>query len=168
MVVTGTAVVVADCNVVVVLPDDERTAVVVAVTGTETGDVTTDVAGDDAIVVCVEAAVVVEGATVVAGAVVVVVTGASTIERVREVESSSRNWCVRPSAVSVHVPVDTAVSAPVEALTVQTDVVEEEYVTPWPAGSVDPETTGNVVTPDRCNGVEPYDQEVGVLSDCDA
>lgn len=143
---------------------------------------TTGVVAPGAVVVCDDATVVVvaggtavdvvdEGAAtvvVVAGATVVVVAGASTIESVRFVESASLSRWVGADALRVQVPVDTAVSAPVEAFTVHTEVVVEEYVTPWPAGSVDAVVTGNVVTPVRCNGVDPYDHAVGVLSDCEA
>jgi hypothetical protein len=117
-----------------------------------------------------EATVVVDAATVVVVEVVtvVVVAGASTMERVRDVESASLRRWVSAEALSVQVPVDTAVSAPVEEFTVQTDVALDVYVTPCPAGSVDPEVTGNVVFPVRCNGVEPYDHVVGVFSDCEA
>ena len=134
-----------------------------------------DVVCDDATVVVVAwgtaVDVVGEGAAtvvVVAGATVVVVAGASTIESVRLVESASLRRWLGADALRVHVPVDTAVSAPVDAFTVHTEVVDDEYVTPWPAGSVDAVVTGKVVTPVRCNGVEPYDHVVGVFIDCDA
>lgn len=144
---------------------------------------TTGVAALGADVVCDDATIVVvtwgtavdvveeEGAAtvvVVAGATVVVVAGASTIESVRLVESASLRRWLGADALRVHVPVDTAVSEPVEEFTVHTEVVDDEYVTPWPAGSVDAVVTGNVVTPVRCNGVEPYDHVVGVFIDCDA
>ena len=101
--------------------------------------------------------VVVAGATVVVvtGVTVVVVAGASTMENDSDLESASRRRWVGAEALRVQVPVETAVSAPVEGFTVQTEVVLDVYVTPWPAGSVDPEVTGTVVVPVRCSGVEP-------------
>lgn len=128
--------------------------------GATTGLVTTGAAVDcDAATVEVgaEATVVVDAATVVVvtGATVVVVAGASTMENDSDLVSASRRRWVGAEALRVQVPVETAVSAPVEGFTVQTEVVLDVYVTPWPAGSVDPEVTGNVVVPVRCSGVEP-------------
>lgn len=164
MVVVGATVVVVAATVGTVAPL-EATVVAGATSsvdpaGATTGLVTTGAAVDcDAATVEVgaEATVVVDAATVVVvtGATVVVVAGASTMENDSDLVSASRRRWVGAEALRVQVPVETAVSAPVEGFTVQTEVVLDVYVTPWPAGSVDPEVTGNVVVPVRCSGVEP-------------
>jgi hypothetical protein len=163
-VVVGATVVVVAATVGTVAPL-EATVVAGATSsvdpaGATTGLVTTGAAVDcDAATVEVgaEATVVVDAATVVVvtGATVVVVAGASTMENDSDLVSASRRRWVGAEALRVQVPVETAVSAPVEGFTVQTEVVLDVYVTPWPAGSVDPEVTGNVVVPVRCSGVEP-------------
>lgn len=164
MVVVGATVVVVAATVGTVAPL-EATVVAGATSsvdpaGATTGLVTTGAAVDcDAATVEVgaEATVVVDAVTVVVvtGATVVVVAGASTMENDSDLVSASRRRWVGAEALRVQVPVETAVSAPVEGFTVQTEVVLDVYVTPWPAGSVDPEVTGNVVVPVRCSGVEP-------------
>jgi hypothetical protein len=143
----------------------EATVVAGATSSVDPAGATTGLVTTGAAVVCdaatvevgAEATVVVDAATVVVvtGATVVVVAGASTMENDSDLVSASRRRWVGAEALRVQVPVETAVSAPVEGFTVQTEVVLDVYVTPWPAGSVDPEVTGNVVVPVRCSGVEP-------------
>ena len=116
-----------------------------------------------------ESPVVPTGATVVLDdvgivvVVVVVVVGVLIIVMVFEIESSSRRRYPGASAWTVHVPIDTAVIVPFDAM-VHTDEVLLRYVTPWPAGSVAGVETARVSPLARSRVDEGYVQPVGVLT----